>query len=102
MAFRQITATTTVQQMAPYNRRRATISIKNEGAAKVFISWDRVNVTSLGAPLAQGDGVNFVARDGDDTRMALYVQTIAGTGDLRITESFIEEAKVMAFIGEVP
>ncbi|KKL23629.1 hypothetical protein LCGC14_2423490 [marine sediment metagenome] len=67
----------------------------------MFISYDRVDILTKGTPLNVGDGVNFSAELGDDTRLAIYAQATMGTTDLRLAESFITEALVKEKLGEV-
>jgi len=90
MPFRQETATTTAQQVVAYNSKRSTCVIRNASGATVYISNDVVGIVSAGWPLAPGDFVGFIRKDGDDSAAAIYAQTAAATTDLRIQESFGE------------
>jgi hypothetical protein len=90
MPFRQWTATTTAQQVVAFNAKRSTIVIRNASGATVYISIDSTGVVTAGWPLAPGDFVGFIQRDGDDSAAAIYAQTAAATTDLRIQESYGE------------
>jgi hypothetical protein len=88
MPFRQTTATTTAQQVVAYNSKRTALSIRVASGNPVYISNDITDVTGSGWPLASGDFISFLASDGDDATAAVYAQTAALTGDLRIQESY--------------
>jgi hypothetical protein len=88
MAFRQFLAGATVGQAVAYNAKRLAITIKNIGAAQVFIGQDSPDLAALGFPLSAGEYLSLIASDGDDPTMGLYAITAAGTADLRIQESF--------------
>jgi hypothetical protein len=88
MAFRQLTATVNAQQVTALNRKRSSLTVKNLGAARVFLSYDSVNIAALGFPLDTGEAISLISVDGDDAELAIYCLTAAGTGDLRIQESF--------------
>lgn len=45
-------------------------------------------MTSIGFPLAVGQTITFSKELGDDPTLELSSQTLAGTADLRIIESF--------------
>lgn len=100
MGFRQFTVTTAEQSIAPFERRRSSIVLKNLGAARVFISHDRQNIATKGMALDVGDGMAFEVDKGDDTRFALYALTSAGTGDLRMAESFLPPDEIKKRLGE--
>lgn len=88
MAFRQFTATTTVQEMVAFNAHRTAITIKNFSGGTVFIDQDRSSVTGKGFPLAVGDFLTLTLELGDEPAEALYCQMLAATTDLRVEESF--------------
>lgn len=88
MAFRQLTITTTAQQVAAQNTKRTALSVKNLGAVRVFVDNDQSAIAAKGWYLDTGEGIVLTRQDGDDPELALFALTSALTADLRIQESF--------------
>ena len=88
MPFSQTTVGVAAIQIAPFNKLRLGITIRSLGVAQCFISNDRVNIAAQGFPIAIGEYLTLLERDGDDPAAALYAITAAGTADLRIIESY--------------
>ena len=88
MAFRQITAGIVAQCVVAHNLKRTALTVKNLGAARVFLSYDRTDIIAQGFPVDTGEVISLIEADGDDAKLALFAVTAAGTGDLRIQESF--------------
>jgi len=93
MATREFQATTTALQCLAYNEKRKTWLITNNSGSPVFISENAVNVTDRGTPLAVSESIDASELWGDDPTLAIYVQTLVGTADLRIIESFGKRSK---------
>lgn len=83
---------TAVSQIVAYNKLRTGLLIKNYSGNLVFISNSQVNLPTQGFPLAVGDYLDLVARDGDVPEEAVYAVANATTADLRIVEAFGEVA----------
>ena len=88
MATRAMIADTTVKLLAPYDPRRLTLAIYNNGTNTAFISKDPTEVTANGWPIPAPGAIAFTKRDGDEPEGPWYVQTLGGTTDLRIVEGF--------------
>jgi hypothetical protein len=91
MAYRQVTVGTTPTLIAAYNPKRDVLVIRNYAGATCFIHDSQVDITAKGFPLAEGEVVSFLEKDGDEPSVELWGQTVAGTADLRIYESFKEK-----------
>jgi len=90
MPFYNVTVTTTLAQIVPYNKKRTGITLKNYAGNPAFISNDQVDVLTKGYPLSVGEFFTFLRADGDAPELALYAITSVGTADVRIAESYGE------------
>jgi len=89
-SFYNFSASVTTVQMVPYNAKRTGILIKNYAGNPFFISNDQADVTTKGMPLAVGEFLGLVRKDGDVPELAIYVATLVGVADVRIFETFGE------------
>jgi len=88
MTFRKVEVTTVVRQIASYNPKRVCISITNYAGSDAFIHTNQTRVTTEGFPIAVGTTISLIKADGDDPREALWGQTVTGTADIRVQESW--------------
>ena len=88
MAFRKVSVTTVVAQLASFNPKRVCITIINRAGATVYIHTNQVLVLEEGFPLTENSVISFVKADGDHPEEALYVRTETGSADLRVQESW--------------
>jgi hypothetical protein len=93
MAFRKVTVGTTPTIVVPFNPKRTGLTIYNNGTVTVYISDKQTNILEEGFPMPPGVYIGFAKVDGDETEYALYAQAEAGTGELRVQESFGEVVK---------
>lgn len=94
MPFRQISVTDQVTQLAAYNPKRIALSVANDAGSTVYLSNNRVNVTSEGFPLAVGEKRDFTVALNDNPAEELNGQCLPGlSADVRIYEAFREEAQ---------
>ena len=88
MPTRNVGVTTNPQIVLPYNNRRTTASLANEGAATVFVSEDQTNITTDGYPIVAGGALDLIRALGDEPQTELFIQSAAGGEDVRILEAF--------------
>lgn len=107
MGMRSVTVGSTPTPVAPFNPRRTSLAVFNNGAADVFLSQDGANITTQGFPLPVDTGLVFERREtvfvedgqqvirqaGDEPELALFAQVAAGTENLRIVEQFGSERR---------
>ena len=88
MAFRFIGVTSTIEMGAADNPVRRSLGFFNNGSVDVYVSTNRVNVSTEGWVIAPGAGVVFLAIDGDDVDLAHFLAADSGTQNVRIQEGF--------------
>lgn len=88
MAFRPITVTTAIEQVAADNPKRRSLGFFNNGTSTYFVSTNRMSVAAEGWPVDPGAGVVFLAVDGDDVHLAHFAAASAGSQDGRVQEGF--------------
>jgi len=88
MPFRQVKVTTEPTQICPYDPKRSTITIRNVAGSACYISDSQVDILSKGFPLAVGEVLSLVKKDGDQPEYALWGQTSTGEADIRVIEQY--------------
>jgi hypothetical protein len=88
--FHVVTATTTLAQLIPYNKKRVGILLKVMSGQPCYVSNDQTDVAATGFPLAVGEYLSLMSRDGDVPELALYGLTLLATTNVRIIETFGE------------
>ena len=88
MAYRPVTVSTTVTQIASYNEKRRALVIYNNSSSTLYISNDPQDIVARGLPVGGGVAISLVASEGDEPHLALYGQMTAGTADVRVVEGF--------------
>jgi len=88
--FHVVTVTTDLAQLVPYNKQRVGILLKVLSGQPCYLSNDQTDVAATGFPLATGEYLSLMSRDGDVPELALYGLTLLATTNLRIIETFGE------------
>ncbi len=87
-----ITATTTVQQVAAYSKRRTALAILNRSTSITAYIGNTDNVAEgNGFDLPPTGTMVFSKAFGDDPRIARTVVTGSGTAELTVLEEYAEE-----------
>lgn len=94
MAFFSRTVGTTEIQLTPYNPRRKSLVIFNNGSLTVFISQDPANIAAQGFPLTPGGSAAFVDIEGDEPELAIYAVSTGVGQDMRIVEGYGHAAPI--------
>lgn len=82
------TATTTATKAVTYNKARTSLVITNASGATVFVSENPTEITTKGTPIPAGESYGWNPENGDQPELEQWVQTSAGTSDLRIIEQY--------------
>jgi hypothetical protein len=90
MGYRKVIVGTAPTIIAPYNPKRTGLTIYNSGSVTVYVSDNPTNIIEEGFPVDTGVTIGWLKVDGDTPEYALYGQVAAGTGELRVMESFGE------------
>lgn len=85
------TVDTNITELAPYNERRKSLVIFNNGAGRIFVSQDEANILTTGFPLDVGGSLGFVAIEGDEPALRWFAQASAGSHDVRVVEGYGKE-----------
>ena len=86
-----VTATTTVQEVANYSKRRTALAILNRSTSVTAYVGNTDNVNSgSGFDLPPTGTMVFAETFGDDPRIARTVVTAAGSAELTVLEEFVE------------
>jgi len=91
MAYRRVIVGTAPTLIAPYNPKRDVLVIRNYSGSTCFIHDSQTDITTQGFPLAESEVVSFLEKDGDEPSVEVWGQTLSGTADIRVYESFREE-----------
>jgi hypothetical protein len=90
MGVRQVTVTTDVTLIVPYNARRKSLVIASDSGDKIYISPNPKNITAEGIPLIPGGVFSLKKTEGDEPEYAWYGQAPTGSADIRVYEGFGE------------
>jgi hypothetical protein len=90
MAYRSVTVGTAPTLIAAYNPKRDVLVLRNYAGSTCFIHDSQVDITTKGFPLAESEVTSFLEKDGDEPWVELWGQTVSGTADIRVYESFKE------------
>jgi len=86
-----ITATTTVQQVAAYSKRRTALAILNRSTSITAYIGNTDNVAAgHGFDLPPTGTMVFSEAFGDDPRIARMVVTAAGSAELTVLEEYVD------------
>jgi hypothetical protein len=88
MPMKSVTVGTTVTQIVPYNDKRLSLAIQNNGGSRVFVSENEVSVLEQGWPLDPGVMISLSVADGDQPWWAMYAIAVTSPTELRIYEGF--------------
>ncbi len=87
-----ITATTTVQEVANYSKRRTALAILNRSTSITAYLGNTDNVASgSGFDLPPTGTIVFSKDFGDDPRIARTVVTASGTAELTVLEEYSDK-----------
>ncbi|KKN23131.1 hypothetical protein LCGC14_0908130 [marine sediment metagenome] len=88
-----LTATTTVQQVASFSKRRTALAILNRSTSITAYIGNTDNVAAArGFDLPPTGTMVFSKQFGDDPRIARTVVTASGTAELTVLEEYAEES----------
>ena len=86
-----LTATTSVQEVANYSKRRTSLAILNRSTSITAYVGNTDNVASnKGFDLPPTGVMVFSENFGDDPRIARTVVTASGTAELTVLEEYLE------------
>jgi len=86
--MRVVTVTTSVTEIADYNPLRVAFALQNNGAVRVFVSNDPVDILGKGWPVDPGVALSFSVADGDQPWLQFFAQAATGAAELRIYEGY--------------
>ncbi len=87
-----LTATTTVQQVASFSKRRTALAVLNRSTSITAYIGNTDNVSSTrGFDLPPTGTMVFSEQFGDDPRIARTVVTASGTAELTVLEEYSAE-----------
>ncbi len=87
-----VTATTTVQEVANYSKRRTALAILNRSTSVTVYLGNTDNVASnKGFDLPPTGTMVFAKNWGDDPRIARTIVTASGTAELTVLEEYSDK-----------